>query len=176
MSINLCILNWIVQFQTVLRLCDGRKALFNNRTMDEGKKAEQVQQFLAHVTKIGERNLGKPFTDEMHRKIKVKMWLIHFSSASLYIIFVLLMFEFAGCQEEAERLREHQKKVEAKNLGEGELAEIKKQLQMSYEQQMSQMTKMVKFVFIQFRLNYDGQGLKRSGSLSGGEEAKRCFC
>ncbi|KFK25812.1 hypothetical protein AALP_AA8G163900 [Arabis alpina] len=101
--------------KTVLELCEDRKVLFNNRTVDEGKKVEQVQQFLAQVTKIGERNRGKPFTDEMHHKIK----------------------------EEAEKLREQQNNVEAKNLGEGELAEMKRQLQMSYEQQISQMSKMV---------------------------------
>lgn len=57
------------------------------------------------------------------------------------------MFESVLTQEEAESLREQQKEVEAQNLGEGELAEMKKQLQMSYEQQLRQMSQMVKFLF-----------------------------
>lgn len=50
--------------------------MFNNMTKDEGKKVEQVQQFLALVAKIGERNDGKPFRGKMYREIKVKIWLI----------------------------------------------------------------------------------------------------
>ncbi|KAG7648401.1 hypothetical protein ISN45_At01g033710 [Arabidopsis thaliana x Arabidopsis arenosa] len=45
--------------------------------------------------------------------------------------------------EEAERLREQQREVEARNLGEAELAKMKKKLQDSYEDRMSQMQKMV---------------------------------
>ncbi|CAH2035284.1 unnamed protein product [Thlaspi arvense] len=99
----------------VLRECGGRKVLFNNKTTDEGKKVEQVQQFLGQVASIGNSNGGKPFTHEMHLKIK----------------------------EEAERLKEQQKEVEAKNLGEVELEKVKKELQDSYDNRMSEMQKMV---------------------------------
>ncbi|KAL1219713.1 Immune-associated nucleotide-binding protein 3 [Cardamine amara subsp. amara] len=101
--------------KTVLTECEGRKVLFNNKTTDESKKVEQVQQFLAHVASIEELNDGKSFTHEMHRKIK----------------------------EEAERLKEQQREVEARNLGEAELAAMKKKLQDSYETRMSEMQKMV---------------------------------
>lgn len=87
MCINLCTLNWIAQFQTVLRLCEGRKVLFNNRTRDERKKVVQVQQFLTLVKKIGISNGGKPYTDDMYRKIKVKMWLIHLYIGSIEYMF-----------------------------------------------------------------------------------------
>lgn len=62
-----------MQSQTVLSMCDGRKVLFNNMSANEGTKVSQVQQFLAHVASIEERNNGKPFTHKMHREIKVKM-------------------------------------------------------------------------------------------------------
>lgn len=87
MCINLYTMNWIAQFQTVLRLCEGRKVLFNNRTADEGQKVDQVQQFLAHVKNIEISNGGKPFTDDMHRKIKVKMLFIHLYIGSMEYLF-----------------------------------------------------------------------------------------
>ncbi|CAA7045216.1 unnamed protein product [Microthlaspi erraticum] len=101
--------------EIVLRECEGRKVLFNNKTTDEGKKVEQVQQFLALVSSIGNSNDGKPFTHEMHLKIK----------------------------EEAESLKEQKKEVEAKNLGEPELEETKKKLQESYDNKIKEMQKMV---------------------------------
>lgn len=65
-----------MQFQTVLGLCDDRKVMFNNMTKDKRKKVEQVQQFLALVAKVEERNDRKPFKGKMYREIKVNMWLI----------------------------------------------------------------------------------------------------
>jgi len=62
-----------VQFQTVLGLCDDRKVMFNNMTKDKHKKVEQVQQFLALVAKVEERNEGKPFRGKMYLEIKVDM-------------------------------------------------------------------------------------------------------
>ena len=47
--------------------------MFNYKTTDEGKKVEQVKQFLAHVASIEELNDGKPFTHEMHNRITVKI-------------------------------------------------------------------------------------------------------
>lgn len=66
-------LNWIVQFQTVLRLCGGRRVVFDNRTTDESKKAKQVQELLVHVAAIERETHGNPFTDKMHRRIQVKL-------------------------------------------------------------------------------------------------------
>lgn len=76
----------VVKFQIVLRECEGRKVLFNNKTTDQGKKVEQLKQFFALVASIGNSNGGKPFTHEMHLKIKVKMSSIHLASALLYKI------------------------------------------------------------------------------------------
>ena len=61
----------MIKFQNVLRLCRGRKVLFDNRTMDNDKKAKQFNQLLAHVADVANQTGGKPYTDNMHRKIKV---------------------------------------------------------------------------------------------------------
>jgi len=61
----------MVKFQGVLRLCGGRKVVFNNMTKDKIKNAKQVKQLLAHVEAIEKNNGGKPYTNEMHRMIKV---------------------------------------------------------------------------------------------------------
>lgn len=58
-------------FQRVLRLCGGRKVLFNNMTKDKVKNAKQVKQLLAHVAAIEKNNGGKPYSNQMHRNIKV---------------------------------------------------------------------------------------------------------
>ncbi|AAF32434.1 AIG1-like protein; 41133-42535 [Arabidopsis thaliana] len=102
--------------KTVLGLCDDRKVMFNNMTKDKHKKVEQVQQFLALVAKVEERNEGKPFRGKMYLEIK----------------------------EETEWLKKQKKAVEASNLGEAELAKMKKELQMEHDTRMSQMEDMVK--------------------------------
>lgn len=66
-----CNLSNSKKFQRVLRLCGGRKVLFNNMTKDKVKNAKQVKQLLAHVAAIEKNNGGKPYTNQMHRNIKV---------------------------------------------------------------------------------------------------------
>ncbi|CAD5314418.1 unnamed protein product [Arabidopsis thaliana] len=102
--------------KTVLGLCDDRKVMFNNMTKDKHKKVEQVQQFLALVAKVEERNEGKPFRGKMYLEIK----------------------------EETEWLKKQKTAVEASNLGEAELTKMKKKIQMEYDTRMSQMEEMVK--------------------------------
>ncbi|CAH2035280.1 unnamed protein product [Thlaspi arvense] len=101
--------------KTVLRLCGGRRVLFDNRTKDECKKVKQVKDLLAHVTAIERSNGGNPFTDEMHRKIK----------------------------KEADMLREQQKEVESKNLADAERERLKNQLKTEHDQIMNSMAVMV---------------------------------
>lgn len=59
--------------QKVLRLCGGRRVVFDNRTKDEGVKAKQVHELLVHVAAIERETGGNPFTDTMHRRIQVKL-------------------------------------------------------------------------------------------------------
>ena len=61
----------MMKFQNVLRLCGGRKVLLDNRTTDKDKKAKQLNQLLAHVKDVAKQTGGIPYTDNMHRKIKV---------------------------------------------------------------------------------------------------------
>jgi len=53
------------------------------------------------------------------------------------------MFECTLYQEETEWLKKQKKAVEASNLGEAELAKMKKELQMEHDTRMSQMEDMV---------------------------------
>ncbi|CAD5314417.1 unnamed protein product [Arabidopsis thaliana] len=101
--------------KTVLRLCGGRRILFDNRTTDEGKKVKQVQELLAHVADIEKSTDGKPFTGEMHRKI----------------------------QKEAEMLREQQKEVESKDLAAAEIEKWKKHYQEEHDKNMNMMAEML---------------------------------
>lgn len=49
--------------------------LFNNKTTDKVKKAEQVQKLLSLVESIAKRNNGKPYTDELFHELQVKLLL-----------------------------------------------------------------------------------------------------
>lgn len=46
--------------------------LFDNKTTDKRKKAEQVQKLLSLVDSIARKNDGKPFTDELFQELQVK--------------------------------------------------------------------------------------------------------
>ncbi|VVA99757.1 unnamed protein product [Arabis nemorensis] len=51
--------------KAIVRMCDGRKVLFDNKTNDEAKKLKQVQELMAHVATIYKNNDGNPLTREM---------------------------------------------------------------------------------------------------------------
>lgn len=54
-----------MQLQAILRMCDGRKVLFDNKTKNEVEKLKQVQELMAHVATIYKNNDGNPLTREM---------------------------------------------------------------------------------------------------------------
>ncbi|XP_024973102.1 immune-associated nucleotide-binding protein 9-like [Cynara cardunculus var. scolymus] len=54
----------------ILRLCGDRFVLFDNRTKDETKKADQVQQLLSLVNMVLENNGGQPYTNEIFTDLK----------------------------------------------------------------------------------------------------------
>ncbi|KAK8469153.1 hypothetical protein PHAVU_005G006300 [Phaseolus vulgaris] len=58
--------------QDILTLCGNRKVLFNNRTKDESKRLEQVQQLLNLVDTIISHNGKQPFTNELFKQLKEK--------------------------------------------------------------------------------------------------------
>ncbi|KAG7593821.1 P-loop containing nucleoside triphosphate hydrolase [Arabidopsis thaliana x Arabidopsis arenosa] len=103
----------------VLRLCGGRRVVFDNRTKDEGVKAKQVHELLVHVAAIERETGGNPFTDTMHRRI----------------------------QEEAERVKREEKEIEEKNIAEEEKAKLKNELDKSYSQNMNMMAQMMERIF-----------------------------
>ncbi|CAN6932455.1 unnamed protein product [Brassica oleracea] len=100
----------------MLELCDNRMVLFDNKTKDKRKKAAQVQKLLSHVDSISRKNNGKPFTDELFHEL----------------------------QEEAMKLRDQKKEVESlKGYSKDEISEFKKQIEISYDRQLSRITEMV---------------------------------
>ncbi|OAP14903.1 hypothetical protein AXX17_AT1G34690 [Arabidopsis thaliana] len=96
----------------VLRLCGQRKVLFDNKTKDTVKKAEQLKQLLAHVADVERQTDGIPYTDNMHRKIK----------------------------EENDKVREQEREIESKKLAEAESKVMHEKLQMEHEKNMKIMT------------------------------------
>ncbi|XP_050377148.1 immune-associated nucleotide-binding protein 9 [Argentina anserina] len=53
-----------------LALCGNRCLLFDNKTKDESKRVEQVQQLLSLVNSVIAKNGGKPYTDELFAEVK----------------------------------------------------------------------------------------------------------
>lgn len=45
--------------------------LFDNKTKDESKRVDQVQQLLSLVNKVIAQNGGQPYTDEIFAEVKV---------------------------------------------------------------------------------------------------------
>ncbi|CAN7105812.1 immune-associated nucleotide-binding protein 9 isoform X1 [Brassica rapa] len=100
----------------ILELCDNRMVLFDNKTANKRKKAEQVQKLLSLVDSVARKNNGKPFTDELFHEL----------------------------QEEAIKLRDQKKEVESlKGYSKSEIFEFKKQIEISYDRQLSRITEMV---------------------------------
>ncbi|XP_010461214.1 PREDICTED: immune-associated nucleotide-binding protein 8 isoform X1 [Camelina sativa] len=100
----------------ILKLCDDRVVLFNNKATDKVKKAEQVEKLLSAVDSVVKHNNGRPYTDELFHEL----------------------------QEEAIKLRDQKKEVEAlEGYSNNEISEFKKQIDMSYDRQLTRITEMV---------------------------------
>jgi hypothetical protein len=50
--------------------------LFDNKTKDESKRVEQVQQLLSLVNMVIAHNGGQPYTDELFAELKVIVFVI----------------------------------------------------------------------------------------------------
>lgn len=55
--------------QEILTLCKNRLVLFDNKTKDEFKRTEQVQQLLSLVNVVLVQNGGQPYTDELFAEL-----------------------------------------------------------------------------------------------------------
>ena len=59
--------------QAILSLCGNRCVLFNNKTKDEKKQSDQVQQLLSFVNMVVSQNGGQPYRDELFKELKVEV-------------------------------------------------------------------------------------------------------
>lgn len=59
------------ELQELLHQCENRQVIFNNRTLSQTKKNEQVQELLSLVNLVLAKNDGKPYTDELFVELKV---------------------------------------------------------------------------------------------------------
>lgn len=100
----------------ILSLCGNRCVLFDNKTKDEKKRSGQVQQLLSFVNMIVSQNGGQPYTDEL----------------------------FAELKKGAMKLHREQRKVDSlEGYSEGQLSELKKHMQQTYEEQLKHITEMI---------------------------------
>ena len=105
-----------VPLKDILRLCENRRVLFDNKTKDQAKKDEQLQQLLSLVNMVIAQNGGKPFTDEI----------------------------FAELKKGAIKLRDQTEEVNSlEGYSKRELFELKEQMHRSYEEQLKRITEMV---------------------------------
>ena len=120
--------------------------LFDNKTTNKRKKAEQVQKLLSLVDSVARKNNGKPFTDELFHELQVNFASVYFFNLSSEDR-MLNMTEFS--QEEAIKLRDQKKEVESlKGYSKSEISEFKKQIEISYDRQLSRITEMVYLYYI----------------------------
>ncbi|KAJ9560079.1 hypothetical protein OSB04_005239 [Centaurea solstitialis] len=64
---------FIFLIDEILCSCGNRFVLFDNKTNDETKKSNQVNQLLSHVNMVLEKNGGEPYTNEIFTEIKNDM-------------------------------------------------------------------------------------------------------
>ncbi|KAG5601762.1 hypothetical protein H5410_033132 [Solanum commersonii] len=55
-----------------LKQCGNRQVLFDNKTHDPLKKADQLRNLLLHVNLVVEKNGGKPYTTYLFKELKVE--------------------------------------------------------------------------------------------------------
>ncbi|KAL7200062.1 hypothetical protein ACSBR2_022217 [Camellia fascicularis] len=100
----------------ILILCGNRRVLFDNKTKDEAKKAEQLQQLFSLVNMVTEQTGGQPYTDEIFIELK----------------------------KGAMKLRDQTEEVNSlEGYSKREISELKEQMHRSYEDQLKRITDMV---------------------------------
>uniref|UniRef100_A0A5B7C3N3 AIG1-type G domain-containing protein n=1 Tax=Davidia involucrata TaxID=16924 RepID=A0A5B7C3N3_DAVIN len=100
----------------ILLSCENRRVLFDNKTKDENKRAEQFQQLLSLVNMVIAQNGGQPYTDEL----------------------------FVELKKGAKKLRDQTEEVKSlEGYSKWEISELKEQMHKSYEEQLKRITEMV---------------------------------
>ncbi|KAJ8769884.1 hypothetical protein K2173_008966 [Erythroxylum novogranatense] len=100
----------------ILVMCNNRVVLFDNKTKDDGKRVNQVQELLVLVNLVIAQNNGQPFTDELFVELKKGE------------------MKLRNQQEEVSSLEGYTKQ---------EISDLKAQMQMTYEDQLKRITEMV---------------------------------
>ncbi|XP_027091889.1 immune-associated nucleotide-binding protein 9-like [Coffea arabica] len=67
----------------MLEICENRRVLFDNKTKDAAKKAEQLQQLLSLVNDVVMKNGGKPFSNDLFVEFKKGVTKLHDQAAEL---------------------------------------------------------------------------------------------
>ncbi|KAH0712089.1 hypothetical protein KY289_008048 [Solanum tuberosum] len=102
--------------KNTLKMCGNRQVLFDNKTKDPLKKAEQLKQLLFLVNVVVENNAGKPYTDDLFKELKKGATKLHNQATEV---------NFLVGYTKQERL------------------ELKEQMQKSYEEQLKRITEVV---------------------------------
>ncbi|MFS7938807.1 putative AIG1-type guanine nucleotide-binding (G) domain-containing protein [Helianthus anomalus] len=98
-----------------LSLCGDRCVVFDNRTKDQRKKMQQVQELLSLVNMVLTKNNGKPYTDEIFNELRRGTMKLHEQT------------------EEVQMLEGYTKQ---------EISELTEQMYKSYEEQLKRITEM----------------------------------
>ncbi|KAH7568274.1 hypothetical protein ACOSQ2_009523 [Xanthoceras sorbifolium] len=100
----------------ILDLCKNRRVLFDNKSGDATKRAQQVGELLSLVNTVIAQNGGQPYTDE---------WFTELKKGAM---------KFHDQQAEVESLQGYSKR---------EILELKEHMQRSYDDQLKRITEMV---------------------------------
>ncbi|XP_027149926.1 immune-associated nucleotide-binding protein 9-like [Coffea eugenioides] len=111
----------------MLKLCGNRRVLFDNRTKNAAKKAEQLKQLLFLVDDVVVKNGGKPYTNELFDEFK----------------------------KAAAKLRDEAK--ELNSLSKEEKIEREMQIYQSYEEHLKRITDMVEKMITDTRRRLEQQ-------------------
>jgi len=66
---------FVLSLQETLAMCENRVVLFDNKTQNQIKRAEQLRELLFEVNLVVEENDGKPYTNNLFKKFKVLPYL-----------------------------------------------------------------------------------------------------
>ncbi|XP_031262832.1 immune-associated nucleotide-binding protein 9-like isoform X1 [Pistacia vera] len=128
--------------KNILALCENRRVLFDNKTKDETKRAKQVGELLSLVNRVIAQNGGQPYTDKIFAEVK-------------------------------EGAMEHHEQVEVDSLkgySKREVAELKEQIERSYEDQLKQSSEMHKLKLIETTSKLEKQLAEKQAARLKAEE------
>ncbi|KAL3845677.1 hypothetical protein ACJIZ3_003080 [Penstemon smallii] len=101
-----------------LKMCGNRRVLFDNKTKDELKKSEQLNQLLSLVNEVVDKNGGRPYTDELFMELKKGASKLRYQTAEVNSL------QFQGYTKE-------------------EISELKEEFHKTYDEQLQRITEMV---------------------------------